>query len=205
MLKIWGRTNSVNVKKAMWAVEELGLKYERIDAGMQFGVTKTPEYLRMNPNSLVPTIDDDGFVLWESHAIVRYLAAKHGAGSLWPNDLRVRADADRWMDWAFTFQSAMRAVFWGLIRTPPDKRDLKAIEEGRKRSAELLAVPESALAKNSYVAGKAFTMGDIPLGCEVQRWMRVPIERPHFPNVEAWFERLRSRPAFVKHVDLPLS
>jgi glutathione S-transferase len=205
MLKIWGRTNSVNVKKAMWAVEELGLKYERIDAGMQFGVTKTPEYLRMNPNSLVPTIDDDGFVLWESHAIVRYLAAKHGAGSLWPNDLRVRADADRWMDWAFTFQSAMRAVFWGLIRTPPDTRDLKAIEEGRKRSAELLAVPESALAKNSYVAGKAFTMGDIPLGCEVQRWMRVPIERPHFPNVEAWFERLRSRPAFVKHVDLPLS
>jgi glutathione S-transferase len=205
MLKIWGRTNSVNVKKAMWAVEELGLKYERIDAGMQFGVTKTPEYLRMNPNSLVPTIDDDGFVLWESHAIVRYLAAKHGAGSLWPNDLRVRADADRWMDWAFTFQSAMRAVFWGLIRTPPEKRDLKAIEEGRKRSAELLAVPESALAKNSYVAGKAFTMGDIPLGCEVQRWMRVPIERPRFPNVEAWFERLRSRPAFVRHVDLPLS
>jgi glutathione S-transferase len=205
MLKIWGRTNSVNVKKAMWAVEELGLKYERIDAGMQFGVTKTPEYLKMNPNSLVPTIEDDGFVLWESHAIVRYLAAKHGAGTLWPNDLRARADADRWMDWAFTLQSAMRAVFWGLIRTPPEKRDLKAIEEGRKRSAELLAVPESALAKNSYIAGKAFTMGDIPLGCEVQRWMRVPIERPRFPNVEAWFERLRSRPAFVKHVDLPLS
>ncbi|MDQ5849350.1 MAG: glutathione S-transferase family protein [Pseudomonadota bacterium] len=205
MLKIWGRTNSVNVKKALWAMEELGLKYERIDAGMQFGVTKTPEYLKMNPNSLVPTIDDDGFVLWESHAIVRYLSAKHGAGTLWPDDPRVRADADRWMDWAFTFQSAMRAVFWGLIRTPPEKRDLKAIEEGRKRSAELLAVPESALSKNSYVAGKAFTMGDIPLGCEVQRWMRVPIERPRFPNVEAWFERLRSRPAFVKHVDLPLS
>jgi glutathione S-transferase len=205
MLKIWGRTNSVNVKKALWAMEELGLNYERIDAGMQHGVTKTPEYLKMNPNSLVPTIDDDGFVLWESHAIVRYLAAKHGAGTLWPNDLRVRADADRWMDWAFTFQSAMRAVFWGLIRTPSEKRDLKAIEEGRKRSAELLAVAESALSKNSYVAGKAFTMGDIPLGCEVQRWMRVPIERPRFPNVEAWFERLRSRPAFVKHVDLPLS
>jgi glutathione S-transferase len=205
MLKIWGRTNSVNVKKALWAMEEVGLKYERIDAGMQHGVTKTPEYVKMNPNSLVPTIDDDGFVLWESHAIVRYLAAKHGAGTLWPDDLRVRADADRWMDWAFTFQSAMRAVFWGLIRTPAEKRDLKAIEEGRKRSAELLAVPESALSKNSYVAGKAFTMGDIPLGCEVQRWMRVPIERPRFPNVEAWFERLRSRPAFVKHVDLPLS
>ena len=205
MLKIWGRANSVNVKKALWAAEELNLKYERIDAGMEHGVVKTPEYRRMNPNALVPTIEDDGFVLWESHAIVRYLAAKHGAGTLWPADLKQRADSDRWMDWAYAFQASLRAVFWGLIRTPAEKRDLKAIEEGRKRSAELLAVPESALSKNSYVAGKAFTMGDIPLGCEVQRWMRVPIERPRFPNVEAWFERLRERPAFVRHVDLPLS
>jgi glutathione S-transferase len=205
MLRIWGRVNSVNVKKALWAATELGLKYERIEAGMEHGVTKTPEYLKMNPNSLVPTIDDDGFVLWESHTIVRYLAAKHGAGTLWPTDLKARADAERWMDWAFTYQGAMRAVFWGLIRTPPEKRDLKAIEEGRKRSAELLAVPEAALAGRQYITGKTFTMGDIPLGCEVQRWMRVPIERPRFPNVEAWFERLRQRPAFVKHVDLPMS
>jgi len=205
MLKIWGRVNSVNVKKALWAATELGLKYERIDAGMEHGVTKTPEYLKMNPNSLVPTIDDDGFVLWESHSIVRYLAAKHGAGTLWPTDLKVRADAERWMDWAFTFQNAMSAVFWGLIRTPPEKRDVKAIEKGRKRSAELLAVPERTLSQKPYLAGAGFTMGDIPLGCEVQRWMRVPIERPPFPAVEAWFERLRARPAFVKHVDLPLS
>src|SRR6185369_2550450 len=113
MLKIWGRVNSVNVKKALWTVEELGLKYERIDAGLQFGVNKTPEYLKMNPTGLVPTIEDDGFVLWESHTVVRYLAAKHGAGSLCPSDLKVRADAERWMDWAFTFQNAMRNVFWG--------------------------------------------------------------------------------------------
>jgi len=205
MLKIWGRLNSVNVKKAMWAVEELGLKYERIDAGLHFGVTKTPEYRRMNPNSLVPTIDDDGFVLWESHSIVRYLAAKHGAGTLWPTDLRVRADAERWMDWAFTFQNAMRDVFWGLIRTPPEKRDIKAIEAGAKKSAELLAVPEAMLAGKRYVTGETFTMGDIPLGCEVQRWMRVPLERPRFPNVEAWFERLRARPAFLAFVDVPLT
>ena len=205
MLKIWGRLNSVNVKKAMWAVEELGLKYERIDAGLHFGVTKTPEYRRMNPNSLVPTIDDDGFVLWESHSIVRYLAAKHGAGTLWPTDLRVRADAERWMDWAFTFQNAMRDVFWGLIRTPPEKRDIKAIEAGAKRSAELLAVPEAMLAGKRYVTGETLTMGDIPLGCEVQRWMRVPLERPRFPNVEAWFERLRARPAFLAFVDVPLT
>jgi glutathione S-transferase len=206
MLRIWGRVNSVNVKKALWAAEELGLQYERIDAGLHFGVTKTPEYRRMNPNSLVPTIEDDGFVLWESHSIVRYLAAKHAAGTLWPTDLRVRADAERWMDWAFTFQSAMRDVFWGLIRTPPEKRDAKAIEAGARRSADLLeAVLETALAGKDYLAGKSFTMADIPLGCEVQRWMRVPLERPRLPNIEAWFERLRARPAFLKIVDVPLT
>ncbi len=205
MLKIWGRTNSVNVKKALWAAEELGLKYERIEAGMQFGVNKTPEYLRMNPTGLVPTIDDDGFVLWESHSIVRYLAAKHGAGTLCPADPRVRADAERWMDWAFTLQRAMRDVFWGLIRTPPGKRDLKAIEEGRRKSAKLLAIPEQVLADRPYVAGASFTMGDIPLGCEVQRWMRVPMERQAFPNIQAWFDRLGTRPAFRKIVDIPLS
>ncbi len=206
MLKIWGRGNSVNVKKALWAAEELGLNYERIDAGMQFGVTKTPEYLKMNPNSLVPTIDDDGFVLWESHSIVRYLSAKHGMGRLCPHDLKARADAERWMDWAFTFQNAMRAVFWGLIRTPPEKRDAKAIEEGRVKSNQLAAeVLERALEKKAYITDDRLTMGDIPIGCEVQRWMRVPIERPKLPNVEAWFERLGQRQAFKKTVDIPLS
>ena len=205
MLRIWGRTNSVNVKKAMWCVAELGLAHERMDAGMQYGVVNTPEYRKINPTGLVPTIDDDGFTLWESHTIVRYLCAKHSAGRLWPTDLKARADAERWMDWAFTFQSAMRNVFWGLIRTPPEKRDAGAIEEGRKKSIALLPILEQTLARQPYVAGREFTMGDIPIGCEVQRYMRVPIERPPFPGVEAWFERLRQRPAFVKHVDLPLT
>ncbi|MGE5640521.1 MAG: glutathione S-transferase family protein [Clostridia bacterium] len=205
MLRIWGRTNSVNVKKALWACEELGLKYERIDAGLQFGVNKTPEYLKMNPTGLVPTLEDDGFQLWESHTIVRYLAAKHGLGTLCPSDLRQRADAERWMDWAFTLQRAMRDVFWGLIRTPAEKRDAKAIEAGVRASNDLMRIPEAALAARPYVAGAAFTMGDIPLGCEVQRWMRVPIERPRMPAVEAWFERLRERPAFRSIVDIPLT
>jgi glutathione S-transferase len=205
MLRVWGRVNSVNVKKVLWAADELGLEYQRVDAGMQFGVTKTPEYLAMNPNSLVPTIEDDGFVLWESHSIVRYLAARHGHGKLYPTDLRARADAERWMDWAFTFQNAMRAVFWGLIRTPPEKRDPKAIEEGRLQSAKLLEVLEKNLEKKAYVTGDAFSMGDIPIGCEVQRWMRVPIERPQFPRVQAWFDRLGQRPAFKKNVDIPLT
>jgi glutathione S-transferase len=205
MLKIWGRVNSVNVKKALWAMEELKLPYHRIDAGMQFGVNKTRDYLKMNPTGLVPTIDDDGFILWESHSIVRYLAAKHGAGTLWPTKLKARADAERWMDWAFTFQNAFRPVFWGLVRTPPEKRDMSAIEDGRKRCAELLAIPEQGFAGKAYLAGETFTMGDIPLGCHVQLWMRLPIERPQHPNLAAWFNRLCARPAFRKIVDIPLS
>jgi glutathione S-transferase len=205
MLKIWGRTNSVNVKKALWAAEELGLKYERIDAGMRFGVVDTPEYRKLNPNGLVPTIEDDGFVLWESHSIVRYLAAKHGAGTLWPVDLRVRADADRWMDWTFTLGATFRTAFWGLMRTPPEKRDPKAIEDSRHKTAELLKIADQWLAARAYVAGEHFTMGDIPLGCHIQQWFNTPIERPALPNLQAWYERLCARPAYAKVVNLPLS
>jgi glutathione S-transferase len=206
MLKVWGRTNSVNVKKALWAIEELGLKYQRIDAGMQFGVNKTPEYLKMNPTGLVPTIDDDGFVLWESHSIVRYLAAKHSAGQLWPTDLRRRADAERWMDWTFTFQKEFqRPIFWPLVRNPPEKRDLNAIEAARQTCIGLLATPEATLSTREYLAGESFTMADIPLACHVQLWMRLPLERPPQPNLEAWFDRLGARPAFKRIVDTPLS
>ena len=205
MLKVWGRANSVNVKKALWAIGELDLPYERVDAGLQFGVNKTPEYLAMNPMGLVPTIRDGDFTLWESHTIVRYLCAKHSVGTLYPSDLKARADAERWMDWAFTLQGATRNAFWGLIRTPPEKRDPKAIEESKAKSAELLAVPEKVLAGRKFICGDRFTMGDIPLGCEVQRWIRLPTDRPHFPKVEAWFERLREREPFRTVVDLPLS
>ncbi len=201
MLKLWGRRNSVNVKKALWCLEELGLPYERVDAGREFGVVDTPAYRKLNPNGLVPTLEENGFVLWESHSIIRYLAAKHGAGRLWPTDARVRAIANQWMDWAFTFQAAFRAVFWNLVRTPPEKRDLKAVEEGRKASAELLGRLEGSLAGKQYVAGD-FSMGDIPIGCHVQLWMRLPIERPKHPNLEGWFARLCERPAYRKIVDI---
>jgi glutathione S-transferase len=206
MLKIWGRSNSVNVKKVLWAAEELGLPYRRVDAGLHFGVNDTPEYRRMNPTGLVPTIDDDGFVLWESHAIVRYLAAKHGLGTLCPSDLRKRADAERWMDWTHSFsREFQRPLFWPLVRTPPEKRDLKAIEEARQKCAALLAIPDSVLSERRYLAGDHFTMGDIPLGCHVQLWMRLPIERPEHRPLKAWFDRLCERPAFRKIVDIPLS
>lgn len=204
MLRIWGRVNSVNVKKALWCVEELGLPYERIEAGMQHGVVNTPEYRKMNPNGLVPTMDEDGFILWESHSIVRYLAARHGKGVLWPMDERTRALANQWMDWAFSFQGSVRDAFWNLIRTPAEKRDAKAVEASRLKSGEMARILDAALADKLYVAGP-FSMGDIPIGSEVQRWIRLPMERPKLPNLEAWFERLRARTAFKKIVDIPLS
>jgi glutathione S-transferase len=205
MLKIWGRTNSVNVKKVLWAAEELGLKYERVDAGMQYGVVNSPEYRCLNPNGLVPTIEDDGYVLWESHSIVRYLAARYGAGTLWPEDPRVRGDAERWMDWVYTLWTPLRPVFWGLIRTPPEKRDAAAIEAARQRAAELLGILDAWLAERPFVAGASLTMGDIPIGCHVQLWMRMPLERPRHGNLEAWFARLCARPAYRTLVDTPLS
>ena len=204
MLKLWGRVNSVNVKKAMWCIEELALPVERLDAGLQHGVVDTPDYRRMNPNGLVPTLEHDGFVLWESHSIVRYLSGRYGKGVLWSMDEQTRALANQWMDWAFTFQSGVRDAFWNLIRTPPEKQDAAAIERSRVRSGELAKVLDAALADRLYVAGQ-FSMGDIPIGCEVQRWIRLPMERPSLPNLEAWFERLCARPAFKKHVDLPLT
>jgi glutathione S-transferase len=204
MIKVWGRTNSVNVKKVLWCLDELSLEYERSDAGLNFGVVNTPEYRKMNPNGLVPTLEEDGFVIWESHTIVRYLSDKYGKGVLRSMDLNPRIVANQWMDWAFTFQSSVRDSFWNLIRTPADKRDAKAIEASRVKSGEMAKILDAALADKLYVAG-AFSMGDIPIGCEVQRWIRLPMERPKLPNLEAWFERLCARPAFKKNVDLPLT
>ena len=206
MLKLWGRINSINVQKVLWALAELEVPFERTDAGLQFGVVNEPFYRRMNPNGRVPTIEDDGFVLWESNAIVRYLSAKHGASKLWPDDLRQRADSDRWMDWATsTVAPALTPVFWGLIRTPPEKRDLKAIDEGVKKLAEVFQVLEQSLEGRDHVAGKSFTMGDIPLGTFVYRWNALDVKRPKLPRVEAYYERLRQRPSYQKHVMLPLS
>ena len=206
MLKIWGRANSVNVKKVLWCCEELGLAFERIDAGMQYGVVNTPEYRKLNPNGLVPTIEDEGFVLWESHAIVRYLAAKHGEGTLWPKDLRIRADADRWMDWTTsTFASLYRPVFWNLVRTPPEKRDMKAVDEGVTKCGELSGIVDAVLAGRAFLAGDALTMGDIPLGCFVHVWLKLPIERPAHPNLVAWHRRLLARPGYDKWINMPIS
>ena len=207
MLKIWGRVNSINVQKVLWCCGELNIRYERIDAGMQFGVNHTPEYKAMNPNELVPTIDDEGFILWESHAIVRYFARKHGLGTLCPSDPRACADADRWMDWhATTVWPNLRPVFWNLVRVAPEKRDMALVNDSRNKLAGSMAILDAHLTNRDYVTGSALTMGDIPLGAAVQRWFNLPIERGNLRNLEAYYRRLQGRAAFKQHVDLiPLS
>jgi glutathione S-transferase len=206
MLKVWGRANSSNLKKVTWLCEEIGLPYARIDAGMAFGVVDTPEYRKLNPNGLVPTIDDEGFILWESNAIVRYLAAKHAAGTLWPTDLKVRADADRWMDWCTsTLSPTVRPVFWNLVRTPPEQRNMKEIEDGSKKTAELLALLDAALAGRKFIAGDRFSMGDIAFGPVVYLVNNVPFDRPKLASYDAWYARISERPAFRKVVALPVS
>jgi len=206
MLKVWGRVNSINVQKVLWALDELKIPYERTDAGLQFGVVSEPFYRRMNPNGRVPTIDDDGFILWESNAIVRYLSAKHGVGTLWPKDPRARADSDRWMDWATTtIAPPIHPVFWGLIRTPAGKRDSKAIEEGAKKLNAAFELLEQALDGRDYVAGSTLTMGDIPIGVHVYRWNALPIDRPSLPRIADYYHRLQERAPFRRHVMLPLS
>ncbi|MCC7548641.1 MAG: glutathione S-transferase family protein [Burkholderiales bacterium] len=206
MLKIWGRTNSVNVQKVLWACAEMGLPYERIDAGGEFGEVNTPQYRALNPNGLVPTIEDSGFVLWESNAIVRYLCARHGAGTLWPQNLVVRAEADKWMDWHnSTLWPSLRPLFWGLIRTSVDQRDAKLLEESRARSAEVLVYLDDHLRNHAYVAGDSLTMGDIPVGCGVWRWFTLPIQRSELPHLQRWFQLLRQRPAYQSSVMLPLT
>ncbi len=206
MLKIWGRDNSVNVQKVLWTCAELALKYERIDAGGPFGVVNTPQYRNLNPNGLVPTLEDDGFVLWESNAIVRYLCAGHGAGRLWPEDLKVRAEADRWMDWmGTTFWPAFRPLFWNLVRTPVDQRDPKAMDESLQRTAEILGYLDAHLKTRPYIAGETLTMGDVPMGCAIWRWMALPIERPAQLHLKRWFGLLSQRPAYQSAVMLPLT
>ena len=206
MLVVWGRNNSVNVQKVLWCCEEMALEYRRIDAGGPFGIVNTPQYRDLNPNGLVPTIEDDGFVLWESHAIVCYLAGRHAVGTLWPENPRVRADADRWMDWTnTTFWPALRPLFLGLVRTAPELRDAQALEQSRLKTADALQVVDAHLTARDYLAGDAFTMGDIALGCGIWRWMALSIERPALPGVQRWVDTLSRRPAYREVVMLPLS
>jgi glutathione S-transferase len=207
MLTVYGRTNSVNVQKVLWCLAELDVPYERVDAGLHFGKNDEPWYLELNPNGRVPLLRDGAFTLWESNTIVRYLAGKHGAGTLCPASLETRALAERWMDWQLsTLIRPVSIVFQALYRTPPAKRDLLAVARNAAQANRAVEILDAHVAAQPYVAGEAFTMGDIPVGAVVHRWLEIEgIERPGFAAVRAWRDRLAERPGFRQHVMLPLS
>jgi glutathione S-transferase len=203
MLKIWGRANSINVQKAMWAVGESGVAHQRIDAGGQFGGLQTPEFRAMNPNMRIPVIDDDGTVVWESHAIVRYVCANYGKGTLWAEDPAERARADMWIEWTqCDLQNAFMGVFAGYWRTPENQRNMNMVRNAWMRTNALLQLLDRHLAGKKFIAGDNLTMGDIPAGAQLFRYfeMQVPFDRPSLPNVEAWYARLKDRPAYREHV-----
>jgi glutathione S-transferase len=205
VLKIWGRLTSINVRKVVWTARELGLPFERTDAGREFGIVRTPAYLARNPNGLVPLIDDDGFVLWESNVIVRYLCARHSTGALYPADLQARFDAERWMDWQqTTVNPAGRGAFVQLVRTPVAERNLQEVGASIGAMEPLLEALDARLRARPYVGGERFTMADIPLGCEAHRWFGLPLARKPFPELERWYASLLARPATDGVLTLPL-
>ena len=201
MLKIYGRKSSSNVQKVLWCCDELGIAYAREDVGGKFGKNRTPDYLALNPNGLVPTVDDDGFVLWESNSIVRYLAARHGAGRLWPQDPQAAAGASRWMDWQLsTLGPANAPLFRAYLRDPQETIPAAELAAAAKRTGEAWAILDAQLARTAFVAGAQLTVGDIAFGNAIHRWYLYPIERPALPHLSAWYERLCQRPAYRRNI-----
>jgi glutathione S-transferase len=206
MLTIYGRDSSSNVQKVLWLCEELGIPYTSAHVVPPGTARNSADYLKLNPNGLIPAIDDDGFVLWESNAILRYLAAKHASGTLFPNDLRVRADGDRWMDWQATALAPLMGILLRqIVRTAPDKRDAGLIASTCAETCAKVLTLESALKGRDFIAGKDFTIADIPLGQWIWRYVNLVDKRPETPNLTAWYGRLQQRKAFVKIVMTPLA
>lgn len=208
MITIWGRANSVNVQKVLWCCDELVLPFERIDAGGQFGGLDDPSFLAMNPNGKVPTLVDGNYVLWESNAIVRYLAMQYGASSsLYPTDPKVRGSIERWLDWsANTYAPVERPLFLALVRTPPEKRDGAKIADDLHQVGQLWRMLDQHLTGRFFIENEHFSIADIVLGAFARRWFGLEgVERPPLPNLERWYQRISQREGFRKYVGMPLT
>lgn len=206
MLKILGRNNSINVIKVLWCAAELGLKFERLDIGGAFGGNDQPDYRAKNPMGRVPTIEDDGLILWESQSIVRYLAARHGVGTLWPADPGQRAKSEIWMDWYISHLHApMTVIFWGLVRTKEGDRDMAAIEKAKQEANSLWSLLDTHLDGKAFVGGDALTTGDIPVGAAAFRYYSLVRDRPKMPNLDRWYAALGERPPYRTHAMNPLT
>ena len=201
MLTIHGRATSVNVQAVMWAVGELGLEHRRIDVGGAFGGTDEPAFLAKNPMGLVPVLEDGTVTLFESQAILRYLAAKHGAEHLWPDDPGARAPVDQWMEWAKTSVSPVitHKIFWQFVRTTAAERDHQRIAEGETELKTLMGIAEAQIARNGWLTGPDMTLADISFGVLLYRYYTVPFERAELPELAAYYDRLRDRPAYAEH------
>jgi glutathione S-transferase len=207
-ITIWGRANSVNVQKVLWCLRELDLAYDRIDAGMAFGRNRDPDYLAMNPNGRVPTLVDGDYVLWESNSVMRYLCMEYGNGTpIYPQSPKRRAAVDRWLDWTLsTMQPVDRPVFWALVRTPVEQRDMAAIQKDADEEAVQWRIVDAHLASRRFIEGDDFTIADIALGAYARRWLGVEgISKPTFPHVERWFAQFADRAGFVEFIAPPMS
>ncbi len=206
MLRIWGRKNSSNVQKVLWTCAELAIAFERVDWGGPFGGNQDPSFLAKNPNGLVPVVEDEGRVLWESNTIIRYLATTRGGAWLYPSDPFQRSEIERWMDWQLaSLGTPMATLLWGYYRTPPEKRDATALEVAGRRCAELWAMVDRQLEDRDYIAGAEFSLADISLGMFGHRWHVYPIERPALSRLEAWYHRLAERAGFKAHIAGPVT
>jgi len=204
MMKVWGRSSSFNAQKVLWLLDELGLPYEQIPAGGRFGHLNEPAFRAMNPHGRVPVLEDDGFAIWESHAILRYLAAKYGADRFWSDDPGTRSLADRWMDWSQTTLQPdfLTGVFWAYYRTPDAQRDWPAINRSVARCADHFRLIDSVLTARPFLLGEALTLADIPIATSLYRYFELDIERPAMPSVRTWYDRLQQRPAYRNRVML---
>ena len=204
MLTVWGRANSSNVQKVIWTVGELDIAHVRIDAGGTFGGLDSPEFLARNPSGKIPVIEDDGFVLWESNAIVRYLGAKYGAGRFWPKAPEARAQADQWVEWiANTLYPDSITVFWELHRVSESERNMDLVESALVRLNKSFQLAEQMLEGRRFVAGDTLTFGDISFGSNLYRYFNMEIARPSLPGIEAYYASLQERPAYRVHVMVP--
>jgi glutathione S-transferase len=210
-LHIWGRISSINVRKVVLAAQWMGLDFKRTDAGLSYGLNKTPEYLRMNPNGQIPVLRDGDFTLWESNVIVRYLCAKHSSGKLYPENLQQRFDAERWMDWQqTTMNNVGRAAFVEWIRTPGDKPDMAVIAKSVATTEPQLALLDAHLAQHPFMAGEQITMADFPIACEMHRWWGLPPQHPAlprsaYPHLSRWYAGICAQPASAGVLDIVLS
>ena len=205
MLTVWGRRSSFNVQKVLWLVGELHLAHDHVPAGGSFGGLDAPAFRAMNPHGRVPVIQDNDTVLWESHAILRYLAARHREGDLWARDPADRARVDGWMDWSQTSLQPdfLNGIFWGYYRTPEAQRDWPAIRRSLDRCAAHFRLLDGILADRPFLMGDRMSLADIPIGTSLYRYFELDLDRPDLPNVAAWYQRLQQRPAYRAHVMVP--